>query len=85
MFGRLADFLRPARQAGWVVVRRLRKDVALFSLPPPKPPSPRPSHADKRKALQREALLAEIEEALAGRPTKERVRELADRLLELAI
>ena len=39
LFGRLADFLRPARQAGWVVVRRLRKDAALFSLPPPKPPS----------------------------------------------
>ena len=31
----------------------------------------RPSHADKRKALQREVLRGEIEEALAGRPTKE--------------
>ena len=44
----------------------------------------RPSHNDKRKALQREVLLAEIEEALAGRPTKERLRELAERLLEMA-
>lgn len=44
----------------------------------------RPSHQDKRKALQREALQAEIEEALSGRPTKERMRELAERLLDLA-
>lgn len=45
----------------------------------------RPSHNDKRKALQREALVAEIEEALAGRPTKGQMRELAERLLDLAI
>jgi hypothetical protein len=44
----------------------------------------RPSHADKRKALQREVLRAEIEEALSGRPTKEEFRQLAERLLELA-
>jgi hypothetical protein len=44
----------------------------------------RPSHNDKRKALQRVTLRAEIEEALAGRPTKERIRELAERLLALA-
>ena len=44
----------------------------------------RPSHADKRKALQREVLRAEIEEALSGRPTKEEIRELAERLLDLA-
>src|SRR5207237_5683725 len=44
----------------------------------------RPSHADKRKALQREALRGEIEEALAGRPTKEKMRALAQRLLDLA-
>jgi DDE superfamily endonuclease len=44
----------------------------------------RPSHQDKRKALQREVLQAEIEEALSGRPTKGRIRELAQRLLELA-
>ena len=45
----------------------------------------RPSHNDKRKALQREVLRCEIEEALAGRPTKERFRELAERLLALAV
>ncbi len=44
----------------------------------------RPSHQDKRKALQREALRAEIREALAGRPTKERIRALAERLLDRA-
>jgi hypothetical protein len=44
----------------------------------------RPSHADKRKALQREVLRAEIREALSGRPTKERMRGLAQRLLDLA-
>jgi len=44
----------------------------------------RPSHQDKRKALQREVLQAEIDEALCGRPTKERFRELAERLLDLA-
>lgn len=44
----------------------------------------RPSHADKRKAMQRAALRREIEEALRGRPTKEQMRELAERLLALA-
>jgi hypothetical protein len=44
----------------------------------------RPSHADKRKALQREVLRGEIEEALRGRPTKEEIRALAERLLALA-
>jgi len=44
----------------------------------------RPSHQDKRKALQREILRGEIEEALAGRPSKEQIRALAQRLLDLA-
>src|SRR4051794_12450547 len=44
----------------------------------------RPSHQDKRKALQREVLQAEIEGVLSGRPTKEDFRALAERLLELA-
>ena len=44
----------------------------------------RPSHADKRKAMRREALRQEIEEALAGRPTKAQIREMAERLLALA-
>ena len=44
----------------------------------------RPSHNDKRKALQREVLQSVIQEGLSGRPTKERMRALAERLLELA-
>jgi hypothetical protein len=45
----------------------------------------RPSHADKRKALQREVLHAEIQEALSGRPSKEEIRALVERLLDLAV
>jgi hypothetical protein len=44
----------------------------------------RPSHADKRRALQREILGAEIEAVLSGRPTREEIRALAQRLLDLA-
>jgi hypothetical protein len=44
----------------------------------------RPSHADKRKALQGEVLRGEIEAALAGRPSKEKIRALAEHLLALA-
>ena len=44
----------------------------------------RPSHQDKRKALQREVLREEIEAVLSGRPTKEDFRALAERLLALA-
>jgi hypothetical protein len=44
----------------------------------------RPSHADKRKALQRQTLEAEIEAVLEGRPTKRQMRALAQRLLDLA-
>ena len=44
----------------------------------------RPSHADKRKAMQREALRLEIEGALRGRPTKAEIRQMAGRLLALA-
>jgi hypothetical protein len=44
----------------------------------------RPSHADKRKALQREMLRQEIQADLCGRPNKQRFWELAERLLQLA-
>jgi hypothetical protein len=44
----------------------------------------RPSHADKRKSLQREALREEIRQALDGDPDPEKFRELAERLLLLA-
>ena len=44
----------------------------------------RPSHADKRKALQKEVLRGEITDALRGRPTKEEIKRLMGRLLALA-
>ncbi len=44
----------------------------------------RPSHADKRKALQREILHGEISQALSGRPSKAEIRQLIERLLDLA-
>jgi Transposase DDE domain len=44
----------------------------------------RPSHADKRKALQRAVWRDEIQAALAGPPDKQRFQQLAQRLLELA-
>src|SRR5437588_10642533 len=44
----------------------------------------RASHADKRKALQREVLRQEIEAVLAEPPNPQRYRELAETLLALA-
>jgi hypothetical protein len=44
----------------------------------------RPSHADKRKALQREVLRQEIDVVLAGPTNLQRYRELAEKLLDLA-
>jgi hypothetical protein len=48
-------------------------------------PSRRASHADKRKALQRQVLRAEIDAALSGVPDPGRIRALAEQLLALAI
>jgi hypothetical protein len=45
----------------------------------------RPSHADKRKALQKEVLRGEIEAALASRPSDEQIRAVVDRLMGLAV
>jgi hypothetical protein len=47
-------------------------------------PARRPSHADKRKALQREVLHQEIEAVLSQPPDTQRFRELAEKLLDLA-
>jgi hypothetical protein len=44
----------------------------------------RPSHADKRKALQREILRGEMEAVLTGTPDARQFRALAERLLQLA-
>jgi hypothetical protein len=45
----------------------------------------RPSQRDKRKALQREVLRAEIEAVLSNQPTGVEFRALAERLLDMAI
>jgi hypothetical protein len=45
----------------------------------------RPSHADKRKKMQREILQAEIDAVLSSHPNREEIRALADRLLEMAV
>ncbi len=45
----------------------------------------RPSHADKRKALQLQVLRQEIEAVLSGPPNPQRYRELAEKLLALAV
>jgi len=47
-------------------------------------PTRRPSHADKRKALQREVLRQEIEAVLSAPPDTQRFRQLAEKLLDLA-
>jgi hypothetical protein len=44
----------------------------------------RPSHQDKRKSLQRAVLQEEIQEALSEPATKQRMRALAQRLLDRA-
>jgi hypothetical protein len=44
----------------------------------------RPSHADKRKALQRQLLRQEIDAVLAGPPDPHKFRQLAEKLLKLA-
>jgi DDE superfamily endonuclease len=44
----------------------------------------RPSHRDKRKALQREVLRREIQEALSGPLDRGRIQQLAEQLLSLA-
>jgi SRSO17 transposase len=44
----------------------------------------RPSHADKRKALQRQILRAEIEAVLGSGPDRQQFRDLAERLLHMA-
>jgi DDE superfamily endonuclease len=44
----------------------------------------RPSHADKRRALQRQALAEEIRALVAGRAKAREFQELASRLLDLA-
>jgi hypothetical protein len=51
-------FLKPAREAGFQVISRLRKDAALWSLPGPKPPGrrgPAPTYGKERICLAKRA------------------------------
>ena len=45
----------------------------------------RPSHADRRKALQGACLAAEFSHALRGRPLPQKIREAVKRLLRIAV
>src|SRR6185312_640872 len=51
-------FLRPAMQAGLIVVSRLRKDAALFDLPQPLPPGRRRGRGRPRKYGKKRISLA---------------------------
>jgi hypothetical protein len=64
--------------------RRSEEDLSDRSRCPWDSEPRRPSHADKRKSLQRVILHEEIEALLVGRPSKEDFRALAERLLDLA-
>jgi hypothetical protein len=60
------------------------KEVVDRSRCPWDDPARRASHADKRKALQRLVLRQEIDEALVGPADPQRIRDLAERLLDMA-
>jgi hypothetical protein len=45
----------------------------------------RPSHADRRKALQGACLAEEFSRALRGRPLPRKIREAVKRLLRVAV
>jgi hypothetical protein len=60
------------------------EDLVDRSLSPWDSEARRPSHQDKRKALQREVLREEIKPLLSGRADVEEIRALGERLLALA-
>jgi hypothetical protein len=63
---------------------KAEKDLVDRSASPWDSEPRRPSHQDKRKAVQREVFQAEIHGALCGRPCKGKMRALAQKLLDLA-
>jgi hypothetical protein len=74
-------FLEPAKQAGFEVISRLRQDAAWWGVPeapPPGRPGRRPVYGKKRISLAKRA-------GLSGPPNPGRIRELAERLLALAV
>ena len=79
------EFLRPAMQAGFTVVARLRKDAALFDLPPVMPPGTkrgrgRPPIYGKnslslaKRAGQKRGWAEVITRTTTGRPVVERFK-----------
>ena len=76
-----APLLKPAKAPGMVVVSRLRKDAALWSVPGPKPPGrpgPAPTYGDRRvdlakRAGQRRGWAAGVFD-LYGKPTAKRYK-----------
>ena len=60
-------FLRPARTAGWVVVSRLRKDAALWSLPPAEAAGPARAAADLRQGADRPGQAGRADSAAGSR------------------
>jgi len=76
-----ANFLKPAVSLGMTVVRRLRKDAALWTVPGPKPPGrrgPAPTYGDRRvdlakRAGQRRGWSSDVFD-LYGKPTRKRYK-----------
>jgi hypothetical protein len=62
----------------------LRREEEMVTRPAWDEESRRPSHADKRRALQREILRQEIHAAVGDRPQWQQFQDLATRLLDLA-
>jgi hypothetical protein len=62
----------------------LRREEELVARPAWDEEARRPSHADKRRALQREILRQEIDAAVGGRRQWQQFQALATRLLDLA-
>lgn len=62
----------------------LRRDEDLVARPAWDEESRRPSHADKRRALQREILREEIQAVVRKRPQWQEFQHVATRLLDLA-
>ena len=62
----------------------LRRDEELVMRPAWDEEDRRPSHADKRRALQREILKQEIRVAVGERPQSKGFQDFAERLLDLA-
>jgi hypothetical protein len=64
---------------------REEEDLANRSASPWDSEPRRPSHADKRKKMQRKIMQSEIEAVLSSRPNREEIRALAERLLDMAV